>query len=192
MKKYISLLLVSLLFAGSAFAAQLNTNGLTAEQQAQLEAQVATIKAENITNKTDGVLEVIDNLDEEDINRYAQIGSVITDTITQTASGLGIAADEFVSTGTGTLVMFLIVYHFFGAELVTLVFGFVFMIPLTLWLSRRFLRAVKTKGYTELDEKGKQSLIFKTELTDEESHTVAWIFGITIVATLIQVLIYLP
>lgn len=185
------LLAMTMMMGGVAYAATVSTTGLTPEQTAQMEAQIATIKAENITNKTSGVLEEIADLDEEDIARYADIGKVVSGTIKETAQGLGMAVDEFMSTTTGSLVMFLIIYHFFGSELITFGVGFCFMIPMTLWLSRRFLRMVRIKGVTYTEDNKKQDQ-FHEEMTAEQSQAIAWIYGLTIVATLIQVLMYLP
>lgn len=190
MKLLINILLLSMvLFAGTA-TADVSVNGLTETQIAELRAVVAQNRVDNLTN-TNSVIEVVGDLQPEDVERYAQIGTIVASTIKDTASGLGIAVDEFVNTSTGTLVMFLIVYHFFGAELITFIVGFFFLIPATLWLGSRFLRGVRVKGYVT-DDKGKQSPIFKERYTEEETYAIIWIYVISIVAIIIQVLIYMP
>lgn len=184
------LLLATVLIAGTVAAEYITIDGLSEQQVAELNAIVAQKRVENLAN-AGSMIDAVGNLQPEDVERYAQIGTIVASTIKDTASGLGIAVDEFVNTSTGTLVMFLIVYHFFGAELITFFIGFFLMIPLTLWLGRRFLQGVRIKGYTT-DDKGKQSPIFKERLTEDEVFTIGWIYGITIVAMLAQVFIYLP
>ena len=194
MKLLINILLLSMtLFAGTAVA-YIDVEGLSDKQVAELEAVAAQNRVENLVDVTDAagnVIKVVGDLQPEDVERYAQIGTIVASTIKDTASGLGIAVDEFVNTSTGTLVMFLIVYHFFGAELITFVVGFLFMIPATLWLGSRFLRGVRVKGYAT-DEKGKQSPIFKERYTEEETYAITWIYVVSIVAIILQVFIYMP
>lgn len=142
------------LFAVPAHA-EVNVRGLSEAQKAELEAAAAQLRLENETrqNVTLGDVTV------DDVQRYADIGNAVAQSIGAAAKELGIATNEFMNTSAGKLAVFLIVYHFIGGDLLTLLVGVVLSLVFT-WIYVKFSRFVKTdNSRTEtnetMNEKGK-------------------------------------
>ncbi len=169
----------------SAVASQLSAEGLTEAQAAQVAAEVAKLRAENTKG---GVIQVIDNLTTEDIDKYAKMGQAITTTITETAKGLGMAVDEFMNTSTGVLIMFLIVYHFFGVDILILGLGMGFIIPFTIWMSNRISSTI-TIAYYMMNEKGKKVPVFKNSLSGDDKAGIITTKIITTIVILVEFLV---
>lgn len=189
MKRLIIVLMV--VFLAAPALAKVETHGLTESQIADIKAQVAITKAENVKSGADTVSQVVERLENVDIERYSELGKVITKTITETAQGLGMAVDEFVGTTTGSLVMLLILYHFLGADFVTFVIGFFVMLPASFIIWNRMLRIIRTESYKE-DDKGKMRPVYIGHLKGDRlgGYVLANIVGFAAIA--LQVAVYLP
>ena len=172
----------------SAVANQLSAEGLTEAQAAQVAAEVAKLRAENTQR---GVGQVIENLTADDITRYTEMGQAITTTITETAKGLGMAVDDFMGTSTGAMVMFLVVYHFFGSDILTLVLGLTILMPLTVWASNRAVHAIAIDGY-KLNDKGKKEPVYRHTINSDARCGMVVIRIVTIIVLVIQFINILP
>lgn len=172
-----------MVFASTAMA--VSTSGLTTKQAAQIEAEVAQLKAYNAKNSG---IEVINDLSSEDVDKYAKLATVITTTITDTAKGLGMAVDEFMQTTTGSLVMFLIVYHFFGADVIIFFLGVFILIPFTILMSNRLVKHATIKTYT-LNEKGKRVPVFLDYIDDDRLAMIVVVRVITVILVIVQTLV---
>ena len=72
---------------------------------------------------------------------WAEVGAQIASGIAATAKGLSLEANEFIKTPVGKLTFFLIAWHFFGAQLWSIVGGIIIWVVLStiiLWSFRKF------------------------------------------------------
>jgi len=197
--KYLVMVLI-LMFTLPTMA-DVSTSGLTATQKATLEAQKAQMKLDNATGPSitgDVLKDVIENPDL--VNKYAQVGQAIAQSIGAAARELGVEVNNFAGTGVGKLVMFMTVYHFFGADIVTFVVGFFFMIPMSLWIIFRMNKMIKTKEIN-YDVKGKEigRVFMNAAEMAHSTHDGTSAFAATVAITVIgfgliviQAFVYLP
>ena len=197
--KYLVMVLI-LMFAVPSMA-EVKTNGLTKEQIAQLESQKAQFALSNAQNPTISVGTVSDALgNPETLNKYTDIGVGIAKALGAAAKELGTEVNAFASSPVGKIVVFLTVYTLFGAEFVTMLVGFFFMIPMTIWVMHRINKFIRT-AEIKYDDKGKE--IGRVYHTAEEAsyskgdgmsafgaQAAITVVGMTLIA--IQALIYLP
>jgi hypothetical protein len=104
---------------------------LTDQQKAEL--QLAAAKAAS----TPGEVSVANV---EAVREWVDIGTAIGSGLAASAKELGVAVNDFATSPVGIFTMVLIAWHYVGGELVSIVFGFVwlaFTIPMWLWMYRR-------------------------------------------------------
>lgn len=126
MKFFIAAILMA--FSVNVFA--LNTMGLSPEQEAEL-----TIIAEKMKKDNKRV-----PVTPEQVHEWASIGDAIGTSLVDTASKLGVAANEFATSPVGMIVMALIVWSYAGSEIVGVVVGsmwLIFGISTWVWMYRR-------------------------------------------------------
>lgn len=195
MKLKVLIMSVVLLFSLPALA--VSTEGLTKAQAAEIEAKVAAIKAENASKPP--AEQIMDQVPEiGTLEKVAAIAPVIAKTVGQTARELGMAVDEFAKTDLGSLVVWLVLYNYLGAELIRFVFGFGVIMPLTIWLATRAINFVRTNGY-EWDEKAKvnRPVYYKWDELDRSvsnnmTSNIMTISVFTAIILICQVFMFLP
>lgn len=132
MKKLLLGLLATLLIS-PAFAERLmiDVDGkLNDQQRAELQLQAA--KAVQQQSNPATTVSVV--------KQWADIGTAIGSGLASSAKELGIAANEFANTPVGKFTVFLIAWHFIGQKLITIIFGFLWLlttIPAWIWMYRR-------------------------------------------------------
>lgn len=131
------LIVAMLLFSSASFAAGNFTitpgGDLTKEQQAQLQLQAAKMASENSEVPKPPV-------QPKELTEWVNFGKAIGSGLAGTAQELGVAADKIADTRVGAFAMILIAWHYVGAELVSIVFGFAWLsvlIPIWVWMYRR-------------------------------------------------------
>lgn len=125
-----------------AVAQQINTDGLTEEQKAQLALQAAQMKKE----KDAGVVEKLQ--DPKKLNEWVDLGKNVGLALTAVAKELGVASDEFLKSNTGKIAVVLIVWKVMGHEILDIVGGTLAWIVLTsiiLWSFRYFHMTKRVK-----------------------------------------------
>ena len=190
--KWFTIVVVSLLISLPAVA-DVSTHGLSEKQAAELAAMAAQMKVDNTSNTLKSGTEAVEAIMEnpELVDKYSQMGTAIAKSIGAAASELGIAVNEFATSSVGKWVMFLTIYHFFGAELVAFIMGFFFVIPLILWAAFKLTHMVRVKEYVT-DEKGKRTAILKDKLGEEETVLLGIVYVVTTIMLWISVANFLP
>jgi hypothetical protein len=105
------LLLATALLASTTAFAEINTNGLSETQVAELQKQAAEYKEQK-------------NNPSVKITEYADLADRLSQTMVHTAAGLGVAVNDFASTPVGIMTAGTIIYSFIGKSLIKLVIGF--------------------------------------------------------------------
>jgi len=126
-----------LFFCTIANAQNINTNGLTEEQKAQLALQAAQMKN---SNDAPGSM-LSDELNPERLNEWVDLGKNIGLAVTATAKELGVAADEFLNSTTGKITIVLIVWRVMGEDILGVVGGtiaWIILINIILWSFKYF------------------------------------------------------
>ncbi len=116
MIRIFALLILTVCLISPAAAAEINTYGLTEQQQAELALQAAKMKAEDPTKVADRMAE------------YAEIGQKYGVALAATAKELGVAADELLDTMVGKVALVLIVWKVMGEELIGILIGIPYMV----------------------------------------------------------------
>jgi hypothetical protein len=117
-------LMLALMAVSPAIADQLNTSGLTDEQMAQLQLQIAQLKKQN-----DGVSEV------KRENKWILFGKNITQALAASAKELGVPVETFIQSDIGITAKNIIVWKLIGKELVGVAFGsFLLLFGLPVWV----------------------------------------------------------
>lgn len=156
--------------------------GLSDAQIAEIKAQATRLVADNLASPS--VTAVLE--DPDVVLKYAQVGEAVAKGIGAAAKEMGVAANEFMGTSAGLLTVVLIVYHFIGAQLISLVVAGS-MVPIVIWIYMRYLRWVRTEEVT-IDESGKVTRIMYKTIDEEQAHALVWPslgFLITIIVLLI-------
>lgn len=108
--------------------AGINLTGLSDSQIAELVLQAESMK-EEAASQTNQVINV------EQLNQYAEFGQAFGSAISQTASEVGQATNEFIQTPAGKIAIMLIVWKIAGEELFGAISGFVwFTVMIPLWI----------------------------------------------------------
>lgn len=190
MKFLTSLLIMVLLIGFSSSAIAVDTSNLSDKQKALLDQQIANFKVDNASQKpVQAVEDVLSN--PELLNQYATMGANIASGIGAAAKELNVGINEFLSSPAGTLVSFLLIYHFIGAEFIGMFALFFVVLPLTVWGFRRALRLIRLKKI-DYDDNGKARDILTTEISDEQVAGIAWVWAIFIVVVILELLLFLP
>lgn len=190
MKFLTSLLIMVLLMGFTSSAIAVDTSNLSKKQKALLDQQIANFNLENVTQKpVQAVEDVLSN--PELLNQYATMGANIASGIGAAAKELNVGINEFLSSPAGTLVSFLLIYHFIGAELIGMIALFLFVLPITMWGFRRAIRFTRLESI-DYDENGKARDVYTTEISSDQTAALAWIWVVYIIATIIELLLFLP
>jgi len=122
---------LALCFFATPVLADLDTSGLTAQQVADLKAEIAQTQADNAKRPVDAK----PVLSPDNISEYAKLGRDIGSGLASTAREIGVATNEFAQTPVGHLAMMLIVYKLIGRDLVHYVGGIIwFAITIPIWI----------------------------------------------------------
>jgi len=105
-------LLATFLMMFTLSAMAINTNGLDEKQIAELNLQIANMKAATPTNHA------------ESVSEWVSIGKDMGTGLAATAKELGITANELADTPVGMIAIVVIVWNYLGNDLVGFVFGF--------------------------------------------------------------------
>tara|TARA_S200002703_G_scaffold158917_2_gene170616 strand:+ start:794 stop:1366 length:573 start_codon:yes stop_codon:yes gene_type:complete len=189
--KYV--IMVVLMLVSTPLLASVNTHGLSDKQVAELQANVAQMKLENTSNEL--TMETVTDIasDPEMMDKWAKMGEGVAKAIGATAKELGIATNDFLDSDAGKLAAFLVIYHVFGAELLTFLVGMFIVLPISLFVMHRMVRGVYFDGYVT-DEKGKRrpKYLSTKELSDGASSSITAIYIVGAILTFIQIGVYLP
>jgi len=188
--KHLSILILSIImiYATNVYADNDPLSGLTEQQKADLLVTIAKNRAVNANNPMADVPETIEKL--ESISKYGKIGAGIAKGLGAAARELDIATNEFMDTPAGSLVAFMLVYHFIGADIIGFFVGFFIMIPLSLYALNRALRWCRVTEI-EYDEKGNKRFLVGSPST-QTSEGVGWVYAIFTISLIVQVFIFLP
>jgi hypothetical protein len=155
--------MAALMFGSIAHAeSKLSMEGLSETAQAELALQAAQLRKDAL--KTPIVIPDI-----AEMEKYVGVGEQIGKAFAVTARELGIEVNNFATSPVGMIAIFLIVWHFFGAMIVHLVFGgawFLTMVPLWVYFFKRLAMGREEK----YDSDGKRVSI--TYAMDASSDTV--------------------
>lgn len=137
MKKSLFLSLLLCLFATSAIAVTNTVNGadyldlskLNDEQRAQLALQAAQMSKVVVKEvpKAEVVADVSEKMRNE-TSKWAELGKNAVVALIAAAKELGIAANDFVQTPVGKMVMFVVIWKFMGVQVLGIVFGLLLII----------------------------------------------------------------
>jgi len=120
MKCYAWILLV---FVPTSALAQLDTSGLSDEQEAELQLQIAKMKNDKLPASA------------EEAEKWAAWGTGIGKAISSTASELGVAVDEFSCTPVCQITIGVIVYKVIGKDILRALAGFtLFFATIFVWV----------------------------------------------------------
>lgn len=114
---------------------------LTDQQKAEL--QLAAAKAASTPGEVN-VAKV------ETVKEWVNIGTAIGSGLAASAKELGVAVNDFATSPVGIFTMVLIAWHYVGGELVSIVFGFIwlaFTVPTWVWMYRRQFFDLKVIKY---------------------------------------------
>lgn len=121
--KIVSMVLVIFLVAYSALAKDVSVSGLSEEQAAELALQAAKMK-----NTTPAVTP-------SKVDEWVNVGRNIGIAITEVAGQLGVAADNFLESTTGKIVLVLVIWKMAGSSIIDLVYGVaLFTILFSTWI----------------------------------------------------------
>lgn len=146
-------LIVGLFMLGSVSAAyaadsSIHTDGqLTAEQRAQIEVEANQMAAKN-RSTINGLVTETDSA--KKFKEWADIGTAVGAGLVGAAKELGVAANEFANTPVGRMVTWLIIWHFFGSQVIHVVLGLIWLtvfLSVTLYLYRREAYEIKVTMY---------------------------------------------
>ena len=202
------LIFVVLLSLGCpAFAQATNSNSLdlTGLSDAAI-AELRVKAAEAQRDQAEGTIEILDDLTVEDVERWGAMGNVISTTITDTASGVGMAVDDFMNTDTGTLIAFAVIWHFagdniteFAEDFISAVFGIFVIFPIVIYMHRRYVYIQRTSGYEYVQVKGLfgsekfvKRPIWKETLTKGEQGEINTSQVVTLVLVCIIIVFFMP
>lgn len=116
-----------------ALLGQINTSGLTDEQEAELRMQAARMKTQN--QSIDKSLPTAEKL-----KQYAEFGQAVGVAFSSTAKELGVAVDDFSKTNVGKLTIALIIWKIAGRDFVHFIAGSCFFLIMTILWARYFRR----------------------------------------------------
>lgn len=116
------------IFSIPAYASpSVGRDGLTSEQRAEIALQVERVKK---SNDDKGIISAPTEETVDKFQKYAEIGTAVGKGLVSTAKELGVAVNEFAASDVGHLTMFLIVWNYFGHEMVHVVVGSILFITL--------------------------------------------------------------
>ena len=135
---------------------------LTDQQKAEL--QLAAAKAASTPGEVN-VAKV------ETVKEWVNIGTAIGSGLAASAKELGVAVNDFATSPVGIFTMVLIAWHYVGGELVSIVFGFVwlaFTVPVWVWMFRRQFSNINVTKYEK--DKGPNGARYVKTSSPSDSH----------------------
>lgn len=187
-----TLLIVAALILAMPAIAAVNIDGLTPEQNAELNLQaVKQIEANKANQVKAATPQQTAKQTVETISTYAELGKSIGVGLVSTAKELGVAVNEFANTDVGRLSTFLIVWKMVGIQLFHYVAGFVwFVVMFTgwIWLFRRMCLIQSSEPVPGTGIFGLFSRRKITYLTPGENDAVhGWRIGMFLILALIVI-----
>jgi hypothetical protein len=158
MKKFWMVLLVTLALCSTQVNAaagdRVCTDGLTEEQQAQIQLDVAKMKNQN-------------PLSPELVTEWAGAGTAIGAALGGCAKEIGVQVNDFANTPVGVVAVFIIAWKLVGADLVQLLVGLIWLfVGIHIW-RKYFMQWIKVRSI-EYNEKGKITNIVYTNQSNYE------------------------
>lgn len=184
MKNWLVALVLMFSFS-TTFAVQLNVDGeLTAEQKAQLQLQAAQMAKQNGIGPLPST--------PEKVEQWVNVGTAIGRGLAGTAQELGVAADKIADTRVGLFAMILIAWHYVGADLVSTVFGFLWLatlIPTWVWMYRRqfLIESIQVFDKGKREDGLRKKVVFRDSNHNMEGTQFAYwatLFGLCLVGVL--------
>lgn len=168
-------LIILLLFLSMPFMVMgqsVRVNGLTDEQQAQMQLMIEQIKNEN---KKSGILGK--DITNEEIKEYADMGESIAKALGSCAKELNIAVNDFANSRVGMIATVLIVWKIAGESMMGFIVGIsLFIIGLIVWFYLfRKMCIVKSITY---HENGKKDKVQHYNSNDVEGVRIIMFFAI--------------
>lgn len=165
----------------SAFAENNPMKGLTEEQAAQIQLQIAQMKGADavpVVEKADQWASVAERL-----------SNATSTLIVKTAKDLGVTANEFATTRVGVLVVALLVWHFIGNSIIHIIAGTIwFTVALPAWMY--YFRRMCLISEIEYNENGKKKSVSYQDASDAICNTrwamafiLAVVLGIGLITT---------
>lgn len=124
------LIMLMLLMSTPIWAKSANVDGLTPEQQAEIQLQIARTKAQNRdTNIT------LPNITKSQVKEYVVLGESIAKALGACAKEMGVAVNDFANSKVGILATVLIVWNVAGESIMGFIVGIsLFVIGTSIWL----------------------------------------------------------
>ena len=124
------LIMLMLLISTTTWAKTANVDGLTDEQQAEIQLQIARTKAENRnTNIT------LPKITKSQVKEYVVLGESIAKALGACARELGVAVNDFADSKVGILTTVLIIWNLAGESIMGFIVGIsLFVIGTSIWL----------------------------------------------------------
>jgi hypothetical protein len=138
----ISILLFFTLITNTQAYSPIDTNGLTDSQLAEIAAKAAQMKADAASKNVEAskpamerVVEFAQNINEQDLDKFSTYGVKLGKVITGFIGEIGISIEQFLNTKIGYAVIALLIFHFFGAKIISISFAIIFAaIFLPIWI----------------------------------------------------------
>lgn len=105
------------------------TDGLTPEQVQALRVQAEQMKAAKLKSETPV----------EKAKQYAEVGQMVGQALAATAKEMNVAVNDFATSPVGKMTMFLIVWKFFGNDVMHFMIGGLFLIVFG-WLWNKYYK----------------------------------------------------
>lgn len=115
MNKILAAVAALSILATPAFAETVYVDGLTAEQKAAVEAQIAQTKAENVSGKSTSAAQAV--------NEWVEVGKGLGSGLAAGAKEMGVVVNDFAKTDVGKFTMFVIFFKVMGSTLIHLAAG---------------------------------------------------------------------
>lgn len=115
-KRGIYMTLFSFFVATSAFS-QVNTKGLTAEQQQTLQEIANKMKSK--PTEAEQVLKLVESVDVNKLQQWSELGTETGKAVANFAREIGVAAQEFLNTFVGKVIFFILAMKYGGGQIVS-------------------------------------------------------------------------
>ena len=124
------LIMLMLLISTTTWAKSANVDGLTDEQQAEIQLQIARTKAENRNTNT-----TLPKITKSQVKEYVVLGESIAKALGACAKEMGVAVNDFANSKVGILATVLIIWNLAGESIMGFIVGIsLFVIGTSIWL----------------------------------------------------------
>ena len=107
-----------LLISTTTWAKTANVDGLTAEQQAEIQLLIAQTKAQNRNTNT-----TLPNISKSQVKEYVVLGESIAKALGACAKEMGVAVNDFANSKVGILATVLIIWNLAGEDIMGFIVG---------------------------------------------------------------------